>query len=172
MAKWLTKGSLPIANNVPAAWAQDWHMHGVDDLVRCAIQGFPLRYSGNRTDQVEAPNGPSAERNPESTQRELDKELTNGHIIGPWNKPPLEGFRVTPPGIKPEAIKDRPITMGNMPLGNAVNDGIPKADHLEMARLQDIDHRIKECYAQSGECWMAKADIKAAYRTQPVRPED
>ena len=121
---------------------------------------------------MEAPNGPSAERNPESTQRELDKELANGHIIGPWSKPPLEGFRVTPRGIKPEATKDRPITMGNMPLGNAVNDGIPKADHLEMARLQDIDHRIKECYAQSGECWMAKADIKAAYRTQPVRPED
>ena len=62
--------------------------------------------------------------------------------------------------------------MGNVPLGNAVNDGIPKADHLEMARLQDIDHRIKECYAQSDECWMAKTDIEAAYRTQPVRPED
>jgi hypothetical protein len=64
--------------------------------------------------------------------------------------------------------------MGNMPLGNAVNDGIPKADHLEMAGLQDIDRHIKESYAQSGECWMAKADIKAAYRirTQPVRPKD
>jgi hypothetical protein len=59
-----------------------------------------------------------------------------------------------------------------MPLGNAANDGIPKAKHLEMARLQDIDRRIKECYARSGECWMAKADIKAAYRTQPVRSDD
>ena len=92
---------------------------------------------------MEAPNGPSAERNPDSTQRELDKELANGHIIGSWDEPPLKGFRVTPRGIKPEATKDRPITMGNMPLGNAINDGIPKADHLEMARLQDIDHRIK-----------------------------
>jgi hypothetical protein len=27
---------------------------------------------------------------------------------------------------------------GNLPLGNAINDGIPKAEHLEMARLQDI----------------------------------
>ena len=79
---------------------------------------------------------------------------------------------MTPRGIKPEATKGRPITMGNMPLGNAVNDGVPKADHLEMARLQDIDRRIKECYAQLGECWMAKADIKAVYRTQPIRPED
>ena len=92
MAKWLTKGPLPITDDAPAGWAQDWHMHGVDDLVRCAIQGFPLRYNGDRTSQVEAPNGPSAERNPESTQRELDKELDNGHIIGPWDEPPLKGF--------------------------------------------------------------------------------
>ena len=58
---------------------------------------------------------------------------------------------MTPRGTKPEATKDRPITMGNMPLGNAVNDGTPKANHLEVARLQDIDRRTKECYAQSGE---------------------
>ena len=67
---------------------------------------------------------------------------------------------MTPRGIKPEATKNRAITMGNMPLGNTVNDGIPKADHLEMARLQDIDHHIKECYARSGACWMAKAESR------------
>ena len=59
-----------------------------------------------------------------------------------------------------------------MPLGNAVNDGIPKASHLEMARIRDIDDRIRECIRRTGKAWMAKADIKAAYRTQPVRPED
>ena len=77
------KCPLPITDKACPAWAEDWHKHGVDDLVRCAIQGFPLRYNGNRRNQVEAPNGPSAERNPESTQRELDKELANGHMIGP-----------------------------------------------------------------------------------------
>ena len=63
MAAWLTHGPLPIEDTESHAWADDWHSSGVDDLVRCAIQGFPLRYSGNRTDQVEAPNGLSAERN-------------------------------------------------------------------------------------------------------------
>ena len=37
MAAWLTKGSLPIDDKASPAWAQDCHMHGVDDLVRCAI---------------------------------------------------------------------------------------------------------------------------------------
>ena len=147
-------------------------MIGATDLVRCAIQGFPLRYTGDRTEHVEAPNGPSAERNPETTQRELDKEIANGHIIGPWETPPIKGFKVVPRGIKPEATKDRPISQGNKPIGKAVNDGIPKVTHMEMASLTDIEQRIRQCYAATGECCMAKADIKAAYRTQPVRPQD
>ena len=175
MAKWLTKGPLPVAPESPQdthSWEEGWNMNGVTDLIRCAIQGFPLRFQGDRTEDVEAPNGVSAERNPESTERELDKEIANGNILGPWDSPPLEGFRVTPRGLKAEATKDRPITQGNMPLGNAVNDGIPKASHLEMARIRDIDDRIRECIERTGQAWMAKADVKAAYRTQPVRPED
>ena len=172
MARWLTHGPLPIEDIAASQWNDDDAMFGAADLIRCAIQGFPLRFEGDRTEDIEAPNGPSAERNPESTQRELDKETANGNIIGPWDKPPLKGFRVTPRGIKPEATKDRPITMGNLPIGRAVNDGIPKASHMEMASLRDIEKRIQQCYARTGQCWMAKADIKAAYRTQPVRPED
>ena len=103
MAKWLTKGSLPITDTASAAWAQGWHMHGVDDLGRCVIQGFLLRYNGNRANPVEAPNGPSAERNPESIQRDLDKELANGHIIGPWDKPPLKAARHQARGHKEPA---------------------------------------------------------------------
>ena len=109
MAKWLTKGPLPIADTAASRWNSDDAMFGAEDLVRCAIQGSPLRYEGDRTEDVEAPNGPSAERNPETTQRELDKEIADGNIIVPWTKPPLKGFRVTPRGIKPEATKDRPI---------------------------------------------------------------
>ena len=172
MAKWLTAGPLPITDPASSDWDGDDSLYGAADLIRCAIQGFPLRYEGDRIEDIEAPNGSSAERNPESTQRELDKEIDNGHIIGPWDKPPLKGFRVTPRGIKPEATKDRPISCANQPIGRSVNDGIPKASHMQMASLQNIERRIKQCYRQTGECWMAKADIKAAYRTQPVRPED
>ena len=54
--------------------------------------------------------------------------------------------------------------MGNLPIGRSVNDGTPKASHMKMASLRDIEKRIQQCYARTGECWMAKADIKAAYR--------
>ena len=111
MAKWLTRGPLPMAGAAAHQWVDDDAMFGAEDLVRCAIQGFSLRFEGDRAQDVEALNGPSAERNPESTQRELDKEIVNGNIIGPWAKPPLRGFRVTPRGTKPEATKDRPTTM-------------------------------------------------------------
>ena len=70
--------------------------------------------------------------------------MAKGNIIGPWPKPPLNGFRVSPRGLKPEATKDRPITMGKLPLGNSVNDGIAKVKHMEMARLRDIEQLSEE----------------------------
>ena len=86
----------------------------------------------------------------------------------------LEGFRVTPRGLKlPQARshQEQAHHTREPPAGKSVNDGIPKASHLEMARIRNLDERIRECYDRTGEVWMAKADIKAAYRNQPVRPE-
>lgn len=47
-------------------------------------------------------------------------------------------------------------------------------DHgcIQLTRPEDIDRRIQQCRRRTGQVWMAKADIKAAYRTMPVRPED
>ena len=64
MAKWLTQGPLPIPDIAASQWDSSDAMFGATDLVRCAIQGFPLRFEGDRTEDIEAPNGPPAERNP------------------------------------------------------------------------------------------------------------
>ena len=43
MAKWLTEGPLQIDDPTASQWNSDDAMFGADDLIRCAIQGFPLR---------------------------------------------------------------------------------------------------------------------------------
>ena len=60
MAKCLTQGSLPIPDIAASQWADDTAMFEAADQVRCAIQGFPLRLEGDRTEDIEAPNGLSA----------------------------------------------------------------------------------------------------------------
>ena len=172
IARWLTAGPLPIDDPSSTAWQPTWHMHGADDLIRCCTQGFGLRYEGDRSSDVEGPNGKTCQENPRITADELRKEVAKGHIAGPYTAPPLPGFKVTPRGLKEEPTKFRPISQGNMPIGNAVNDSIPKAKHVHLARTSDIDAQIRACHAATGSVWMAKADIKAAYRTMPVRPED
>ena len=173
IAKWLTAGPLPSGDTADErTWHATWHMSGADDLVRCSIQGFPLRYEGDRTRDVEQDNGRMCQENPDITATELEKEVTAGRIAGPYKKPPLPGFRSSPRGLKEEPTKFRPLTFANQPHGDSVNDGIPKMDHIQLARAQDIERKINATYRRTGQVWMAKADIKMAYRTMPVRPED
>ena len=171
IAKWLTQGPLPTGDDDPD-WQEEWHLRGAGDLIRCCIQGFPLRYEGDRTRNVEEANGATCRDMPEVTADELRKEVAAGRIAGPFDERPLPGLRAIPRGLKEEPTKFRPLSMGNKPEGDSVNDGIPKAEHIQLARAKDIDRRIRACFERTGEVWMAKADIKAAYRTMPVRPED
>ena len=173
IAEWLTAGDLPEgAGADDGTWRRKWQMHGVEDLVKCCVRGFPLRYEGDRSTNVEQANGATCQDNPETTADELRKELEKGRIAGPYNERPLPGFKAVPRGLKEEPTKFRPISMGNMPFGEAVNEGIQKLDSVQLTRTRDIDRKIRQCYERTGQVWMAKADIKAAYRTMPVRPED
>ena len=171
IAEWTTEGPIPGSAD-PTGWHPDWQMHGAEDFTRCCTQGFPLRYEGDRERDVEQGNGKLAQDNPAITARELEKEVTAGRIAGPYDRPPLPGFKVSPRGLKEEPTKFRPLTFGNMPFGDSVNDGIPKCDHIQLTRSQDIEKKIAAAYARTGEVWMAKADVKMAYRTMPVRAED
>ena len=171
MAKWLSTGPLPTTAT-DDLWQHDWQLQDVDDLLRCCTQGFPLRYDGDRQTDTEHPNGATCQQQPEVTANELRKEIELGRILGPYATPPLRGFKSSPRGLKLEPTKSRPISQCNLPEGASVNDGIAKAEHIQLTRAQDMERKITQTYARTGQVWMAKADIKAAYRTMMVRPED
>ena len=171
IAHWLTPG--PPPPGVPASeWQSDWRLHCTDALIKSCVQGFDLRFHGDRTKAADAENSPLATAHPETTTTEIANEIAAGRIIGPFAKPPLKGFRVVPGSIKQEATKSRPISQGNLPIGNAVNDDIPKMPNIQLASMSDIDRFIRACHHRTGAVWIAKAGIKAAYRTAPVQPQD
>ena len=171
IARWLTPGLLPGGGD-DATWQHTWLMRGASELIKGCTQGFPLRYEGDRERDVEHANGRTCQQHPEITAEELKKEVSAGRIAGPYATPPLPGFKTVPRGLKEEPTKYRPITMGNMPFGDSVNDGIPKLDNIQLARAQDIERKINAAYRRTGQVWMAKADVKMAYRTVPVDPAD
>ena len=171
IAAWITPGAIPGGAD-PQGWHASWLMHDAEDLIRCCTQGFPLRYEGDRERDVQQPNGQMCQSHPDVTAEELQKEVAAGRILGPYRTPPLPGFKVVPRGLKEEPTKFRPLSMGNMPFGDSVNDGIPKLQHIHLTRAGDIERKICAQRARTGQVWMAKRDIKMAYRTMPVRPED
>ena len=109
IAKWLTPGPIPLdeaAEQEHNTWEADWHMRGAADLIRCCTQGFPLRYEGDRERDVEQANGMMCQNHPEVTATELQKEVAAGRILGPYESPPLPGFKCVPRASK----RNRPNT--------------------------------------------------------------
>ena len=141
IAKWITPGPRP-GGDEDTTWRKDWYMHGAEDLIRCCTQGFPLRYEGDRSRDVEQANGKMCQDNPDITAAELQKEVAAGRIHGPYTTQPLPGFKTVPRGLKEEPTKFRPLSQGNQPFGDAVNESIPKVELIELTRTQDIDRKI------------------------------
>ena len=108
--------------------------------------------------------------NPTSVTEKLSKELTAGRIVGPFDVPPFDPFRVSPLGIIPKKSPGefRLIHHLSYPAGSSVNDGIPK--ELATMRYATIDDAIRLIKSLGKGCFLAKTDIKSAFRIIPVSP--
>ena len=93
-------------------------------------------------------------------------------LAGPFDSPPLPNFRVSPLGVVPKKAPGeyRLIHHLSFPRGASVNDGISTEDtSVQYARVDDAVTMIK----QLGQgCFLAKTDIKSAFRIIPILPRD
>ena len=133
--------------------------------------GFPLHFPGDRISFF-ANNLISAQQNPEIVSAKISKELAAGRLAGPFDSPPLPNFRVSPLGVVPKKAPGeyRLIHHLSFPRGASVNDGISTEDtSVQYARVDDAVTMIK----QLGQgCFLAKTDIKSAFRIIPILPRD
>ena len=133
--------------------------------------GFSLHFEGTRTSFF-ANNLISAQQNPEIVSAKLSKELAAGRLAGPFDRPPFPKFRVSPLGVVPKKAlgEYRLIHHLSFPRGDSVNDGIAQQHaSVQYARVDDAVAMIKQL---GSGCFLAKTDIKSAFRIIPINPSD
>ena len=145
------------------------------DLVEILISGFsygfPLRFEGERR-SLASKNLVSALHNPQAVDMKLGQELAANRLAGPFLSPPFRPFCVSPLGLVPKKAPGdfRLIHHLSFLQGRSVNDGIASENTcVQYATVADAIGLIKR--AGPG-CFMAKTDIKSAFRIIPIHPSD
>ncbi len=101
----------------------------------------------------------------------LLKECSEGRVLGPFPMAAFPSVQVSRFGVIPKSLgKWRLILDLSSPEGSSVNDGID-SDFCSM-RYTSIDEAAKVIVMAGTGSYLAKVDIKQAYRMVPVHPED
>ena len=134
-------------------------------------QGFSLKYNGPRRPK-DAGCLASASDNPLVVLEKLSKEMILGRIAGPFKTRPFANLQCSPIGLVP---KRQPFTFRmihhlSFPFGDSINDYIDK--ELCTVRYASFDKAVGMIMELGTSAWLAKADIKSAFRLLPVSPLD
>ena len=138
-------------------------------LVNGFRYGFRISYIGELS-PFESPNLQSALQNPDVVSGKLMKEIEAGRVVGPFKAPPYPTFRTSPIGLVPKKTPNefRLIHHLSYPKGSSVNDSIPdECSSVHYATISDAISILKNFGAG---CFLAKTDIKSAFRIIPVHP--
>lgn len=116
----------------------------------------------------------SAQQLPDVVSAKLNKELEAGRLAGPFPTPPLPQFCTSPIGLvekRREPGQYRLIHHLSHPRdSNSINSGIP-ADFATV-QYATVDDAVKLIQRLGKGCYLAKTDIKSAFRLIPVHPSD
>ena len=150
----------------------DGYTHStVEFLISGFTHGFSIHFQGERKSRT-ANNLLSALENPSAVDTKLRKELEAHRLAGPFQSPPLSPFWISPLGIVPKKVPGefRLIHHLSFPKGSSVNDGIPP-EHTSF-HYATMDGAIKLIKSAGPGCFLAKTDIKNAFRIIPIHPND
>ena len=162
----------PIKLGVLTSWLADY-THAVDaQILRDGFSfGFSLGYTVPRQ-RCDAGCLGSAAARPNVVFAKLNKDIKAGRIAGPFSNCPLERLRCSPIGLVPKKAPGtfRLIHHLSFPQGQVVNAFIDKDKCKVDYASFDVGVRL---VLQAGcSAWLAKADIKSAFRLLPVSPRD
>ena len=140
-------------------------------LINALRDGTRIGYLGPQKHRVSR-NPISASQHPEVVSANLNKEIQLGRIAGPFPSSPLPNFQCHPIGVVPKkhSAEWRTIYHLSYPEGDSINDHIRKDPYS----LQDIrvDDAIAILRLLDPGTYMAKTDLKSAFRLMPIHPDD
>ena len=143
----------------------------VDNLINALRYGTRIGYLSPQKFQV-SNNLISTSQHPEVISANLSKEMSLGRVAGPFFSPPLPNFQCHPIGVVPEkhSTEWRTIYHLSYPPGDSINDHIPKDPYsLQYVRVDDAISILKSL---GPAAYMAKTDLKSAFRIMPIHPDD
>ena len=145
----------------------------VSRLLTYLQYGHPLHYPGPRTNRS-APNLKSVRASPKLALQKIFKEIRLGRIAGPFDSPSATGLpflTISPIGLIPKNSGGfRMIHHLSYPWGRGINAFIPEAEAT--VQYAKFDHAISYIERAGPHAWLAKVDVKSAYRLLPIRPQD
>ena len=110
---------------------------------------------------------------PDIVTKKLNQEVKAGRISGPYQHSPFEQFIISPLGLREKKVKGqfRVIHDLSYPYNEkSVNSNISRDDSsVQYASIVDA---IKYVNIFGKNCYMAKSDIKSAFRIIPIHPTD
>ena len=142
----------------------------ISQVLHNLTHGAKVGFTGTRRARL-APNLASARLYPSVIDEELSKECTKGHIAGPYPTPPLPNLQCSGVGlVLKKNGKWRMIMHLSAPYLENINDGICKEAYtLHYSTVDDVA-RIANKLGQG--CFMAKIDLKSAFRLIPISKDD
>ena len=141
------------------------------NLINSFRYGTRVGYTGPEKQRVSR-NLISATQHPEVVSMNLKKEISLGRVAGPFPSPPLPQLQCHPLGVIPKkhSTEWRTIYHLSYPEGDSINDFIPKdAYTLQYVRVDDA---IGILLSLGPGAYMAKTDLKSAFRLIPIHPDD
>ena len=143
----------------------------VYNLVNALRYGTRIGYLGPQKNRVSR-NLISASQHPEVITANLNKEIQLGRVAGPFSSSPLPNFQCHPIGVVPKKHSTdwRTIYHLSYPEGDSINDYIPKDPYsLQYVRVDDAINIVRSL---GPGAFMAKTDLKSAFRLMPIHPSD
>ena len=161
----------PIKIDALQAYLEGYDSVKTQYLLDGFSQGFMLQSQGLQSANTDVKNPSIPNQLVAEVQKKLQKEIDAGRIIGPFSSPPLPNFRVSPIKVaeKKEPGKYRFIHNLSYPYDEeSVNASIPR-DKVAV-QYSTIDDAIAYIKVVGRGAFLAKTDIKSAFRIIPVHP--
>ena len=139
----------------------------VNEVVNGFRHGFPLKYNGPHERRIHH-NLKSAFQFPKQLQQHLDKEVSLGRMLGPFQSKPLDNLICSPVGMVPKKDSDkmRMITHLSYPHRDSINSHMDPKD--TSTSYQSFDQALAIMARYGKGAYMSKGDIESTFRIAPI----
>ena len=145
----------------------------VANLVEGVQEGFRVGFDYSKcTCKSAIGNTKSALEHPEVVSNYLAEECSRDRVLGPFSSADLPEVHVSRFGVIPKGKSEKWCLIVDLsaPEGKSVNDGIDPS--LCSLTYVTVNNAVSAILRTGKGSFIAKADIKQAYRMVPVHPQD